>query len=156
MRRVGDNPPYPADMIRPVTPLDAATILNFLRDLAEEDKGSIASTPDSLQQAFAQNLLHGLIHPLGMVIYYPDYSTHRGEAGVYIQDLYVAPAGRGTGLARALVAATLRHQTWDARYITLGVSPDNVAATRFYAKTGFTRRGYEMMILDADALPDPA
>lgn len=154
MRRVGDNPPYLVDMIRPVTPPDAATILNFLRALAEEDKGSIASTPETLQQAFAQNRLYGLIHPQGMVIYYPDYSTHRGQAGIYIQDLYVTTLARGTGLARALVAATRQHQTWDAQYITLGVSPDNAAALQFYAKTGFTRRGYEMMILDGQALRD--
>jgi ribosomal protein S18 acetylase RimI-like enzyme len=134
-------------MIRPITPQDAPAILTFLRALADEDKGTIASTPETLAQAITQTLLHGVIHPQGMALYYPDYSTHRGEPGLYIQDLYVVPEGRGTGLARALVAATLTHQTWGAKYITLGVSPDNAAATRFYDKLGFTFRGYGMMIL---------
>ena len=136
----------------PHHPHDSPAILTFLRALAAEDKGTIASTPETLAQALAQNLLHGVIHPHGMALYYPDYSTHRGEPGLYIQDLYVAPEARGTGLARALVAATLTHQTWGAQYITLGVSPDNAAATRFYDKLGFTFRGYEMMILQGSAL----
>ena len=145
---------FPPIMIRPITPPDAPALLTFLRALAAEDKGTIASTPETLAQALTQTLLHGVIHPHGMALYYPDYSTHRGEPGLYIQDLYVAPAARGTGLARALVAATLAHQTWGARYITLGVSPDNAPATRFYDKLGFTFRGYEMMILEGPALKD--
>lgn len=143
-------------MIRPITPSDIPTVLQMLRALAAEDKGTIASTIETLTQAaFGPNpMIHALIAPHGMVIFYPDYSTHRGEPGLYIQDLYVAPEGRGTGLARALVAATLTHQTWGARYSTLGVSPDNSQALRFYQKTGFTLRGYEMMIRDGSTLPD--
>ncbi|MEO8244477.1 MAG: GNAT family N-acetyltransferase [bacterium] len=141
-------------MIRPITPDDIPGLLTMLRALVAEDKGSILSTTDSLAAAlFSPNpLLHGVIHSEGMALYFPDYSTHRGEPGLYIQDLYVSPAARGTGLARALVAATLQQQDWGARYITLGVSPDNQPATRFYAKTGFTFRGYSMMILDGPAL----
>ena len=141
-------------MIRPITPTDIPTLLTMLRALVAEDKGSIASTAETLTQAAfgPVPLIHGVIAAEGMALYYPDYSTHRGEPGLYIQDLYVSPAARGTGLARALVAATLSHQTWGARYITLGVSPANVAATRFYGKTGFTFRGYEIMILEGPAL----
>jgi GNAT superfamily N-acetyltransferase len=142
--------------IRPITQSDLPALLAFLHSLAAEDKGTIASTVETLTHAaFGPTpMIHALIAPHGMVIYYPDYSTHRGEPGLYIQDLYVAPEGRGTGLARALVAATLAHQTWGARYITLGVSPDNSQALRFYQKTGFTLRGYEMMIRDGATLPD--
>ena len=69
-----------------------------------------------------------------------------------MQDLYVAPQACGTGLAAALLAAAFAHQTWRAKYITLCVSATNTVATRFYAKCGFTMRGYEMMILDGPAL----
>ena len=139
-------------MIRPITPSDAPAVLQMLHALVAEDKGTIASTPQSLRHAMGQALLHGVIHPQGMALYFPDYSTHRGQPGLYIQDLYVAPQARGTGLARALIAAAVQHQSWGARYITLGVSPDNTQATRFYAKCGFTFRGYEMMILESPAL----
>ncbi len=87
-----------------------------------------------------------------MAIYYPDYSTHRGEPGLYIQDSVRQPRRPWHRPRPALVAATLTHQTGGRKYITLGVSPDNVAATRFYTKAGFTFRGYEMMILTGSAV----
>ena len=142
-------------MIRPVTPTDLPALRQMLQALSDHDGGRYAvASASALADALDRGLIHALIADQGMVIYYPDFSTHRGEAGLYIQDLYVTPGARGSGLARKLVTATLQNQTWGARYITLGVSPDNAAALRFYAKTGFTRRGYEMMILEAPALHD--
>ena len=141
-------------MIRPLTPSDIPALRQMLQALSDHDGGThpVGSEAALHQAAFETRLIHALIHPDGMVIYYPDFSTHRGLPGTYIQDLYVTPQARGTGLARALVAATLRHQTWGARYICLGVSPRNKAAVRFYTKCGFTLRGYEMMILEGTAL----
>ncbi len=127
----------------------------MLQDLSDHDGGTCAvgSEPALSAALFAPHpLIHALIADEGMTFYYPDFSTHRGEPGVYVQDIYVAPKARGTGLARALLAEVMRHQTWGARFITLGVSPDNAAATRFYAKTGFVARGYQMVILDGKAL----
>ena len=142
-------------MIRPAIPADIPALRTMLQSLSDEDGGTYTVGPEAaLAHALTTGLIHALIHPHGMVIYYPDFSTHRGEAGLYIQDLYVTPSARGTGLARSLVAATLVHQTWGARYITLGVSPDNRQALRFYQKTGFTLRGYEMMIRVGSTLPD--
>ena len=142
-------------MIRPAIPADIPALRTMLQSLSDEDGGTYTVGPEAaLVHALTTGLIHALIHPHGMVIYYPDFSTHRGEAGLYIQDLYVTPSARGTGLARSLVAATLAHQTWGARYITLGVSPDNRQALRFYQKTGFTLRGYEMMIRVGSTLPD--
>ena len=139
-------------MIRPVTPPDIPALRQMLQALSDHDGGTYQVGSElSLQNALTQNLIHALIHPHGIVIYYPDFSTHRGQPGLYIQDLYVAPEARGTGLARALVAATLTHQTWNAQYICLGVSPSNTQAIRFYTKCGFTFRGYEMMILESPA-----
>ena len=141
-------------MIRPLTPTDIPALRAMLQALSDHDGGShpVGSEAALHEAAFTTHLIHALIHPDGMAIYYPDFSTHRGQPGLYIQDLYVTPQARGTGLARALVAATLCHQSWHARYITLGVAPSNTSANRFYSKTGFTSRGYEMMILDGAAL----
>lgn len=146
-------------MIRPVTAADLPRLRAMLQALSDEDGGTYAVGSESaLSQAlFAPApLIHALIADQGMTFYYPDFSTHRGAPGVYIQDLYVTPQARGTGLARALLAGVMRQQSWGARFMTLGVSPDNVAATRFYAKTGFTRRGYDMMILQGTPLKDLA
>lgn len=143
-------------LIRPATQADIPTLRRMLQALSDHDGGTheVGSEAALLYGAFGPRPLFSALiaaENQGMVIYYPDFSTHRGEPGVYIQDIYLVPEARGTGLARALMAAVLRHQDWQARYITLGVSPDNAAATRFYTKTGFTRRGYDMMILDGAA-----
>ena len=145
--------------IRPVTPGDLPRLRAMLQALSDDDGGTyqVASEAALTQALFAPApLIFALIADQGMAFYYPDFSTHRGEPGVYIQDLYVTPQARGTGLARALLAAVMRHQAWGARFMALGVSPENIAATRFYAKTGFTPRGYDMMILDGLPLKDLA
>lgn len=129
----------------------------MLQALSDEDGGTyqVGSEAALAKALFAPApLIFALITDQGMALYYPDFSTHRGEAGIYLQDLYVTPQARGTGLARALLAAVMRHQSWGAQFMTLGVSPDNSAATRFYAKTGFAPRGYEMMILEGAALKE--
>ncbi len=145
--------------IRPVTPGDLPRLRAMLQALSDDDGGTyqVASEAALTQALFAPApLIFALIADQGMAFYYPDFSTHRGEPGVYIQDLYVTPQARGTGLARALLAAVMRHQAWGARFMTLGVRLENIAATRFYAKTGFTPRGYDMMILDGLPLKDLA
>ena len=64
-----------------------------------------------------------------------------------MQDIWVEPAARAQGLGRKLLAEVMRAQDWGARYLVLGVSPENVTASGFYERLGFERRGYEMMIL---------
>jgi GNAT superfamily N-acetyltransferase len=90
--------------------------------------------------------------PLGVVVYYPSYSTLRGEAGVFVQDLFVVEAARGKGVGRGLLAAVMAAQDWRARYLTLSVSPGNIAAQAFYDRAGFRARGYDFLILDGAAL----
>ena len=87
-----------------------------------------------------------------MILYYPDFSSHRGEPGLFVQDLYVTPKARGTGTGRLLLRSALAAQGWGARYITLGVDPTNETALAFYDRMGFRRRKYDYLILDAAAL----
>lgn len=136
-------------MIRPVSPDDLPALSRMLQALADHDGGGPVASEAVLRRALfgPRPLIKAVIHPLGMAIYHPDFSTHRGLAGLCIQDLYVAPDARGQGLGRALLRATLAHQDWGAAYLTLGVAPDNAAARRFYARAGFRPRGYETLIL---------
>jgi ribosomal protein S18 acetylase RimI-like enzyme len=142
-------------MIRPTTPADIPTLRTMLQALSDHEGGKQVATEASLlQHGFGPRPLYSALvaDDQGMVIYYPDYSTHRGEPGVYVQDIYVAPAARGTGIAQALLAALMQHQDWGAQYMTLGVSPANTVATRFYSRLGFRHRGYDFLILDGDHL----
>jgi ribosomal protein S18 acetylase RimI-like enzyme len=134
--------------IRPITPADLPALRQMLQALADHDGGATVASVAALQDAAfgPRPLIQALIHPRGMVIYFPEFSTHRGLPGVYVQDLYVAPEARGQGLARALLRATLTHQDWGAQFISLTVAHDNAMARRFYAGAGFASRGYEALI----------
>ena len=127
----------------------------MLLRLSDHDGGDYPVGPEAALRTGGfgpRPLFHAVIAanpgPLGMVIYYPDFSTHRGEPGVYVQDIYVDPAARGSGIAQQLLAAVMQHQTWGAEYMTLGVSPANAIANRFYRRLGFRHRGYDFLILD--------
>jgi ribosomal protein S18 acetylase RimI-like enzyme len=144
---------------RAATAQDVGVLRAMLQALSDHDGGSYAvgSEAGLLQHGFgARPLFWAVIAesdiPLGMVIYYPDYSTHRGAPGVYVQDIYVSDAARGLGLGRGLLAAMMDLQDWNADFITLGVSEDNDLANGFYARIGFRNRGYQMMILDGKEL----
>lgn len=41
----------------------------------------------------------------GFALFFPNYSTWEGRAGIYIEDLFVREEARGRGLGRALVTA---------------------------------------------------
>jgi len=74
---------------------------------------------------------------IGMCVYFFSFSTWRGTRGVYVQDIYVAEAERGTGLARRLVAETaLRAGEEGAEYLRLSVDSQNLAARKFYESIG--------------------
>lgn len=92
--------------------------------------------------------------PLGFALFYPDFSTLRGRPGVLLQDIYVRPQARGTGLGRQLLSCVMREaQDWEAAFLTLMVDRTNEVALKFYARQGFSTRGdYELLILEGEGL----
>ena len=139
---------------------DAGVLRRFLQALADHDGGGAVGSEASLRlhgfgpnPLFRAHLAERDGAPVGMVLFYPDYSTQRGEPGVYVQDIYVADDCRGMGLGRGLLAeAHKAAAAWGAGYMTLGVGPQNLGARRFYAGLGFRPRGYEFLILDGAEL----
>ncbi len=133
--------------IRPATAGDAETIHAMIQAMSAEMAvgKTAASTPDDFRRhadvwsallAWEATVPAGRTVPLGLCLYFPSFSSWRGRAGIYIQDLYVAPAARGTGLARRLLAEAVRRT--DAAYLRLSVDRSNAAALRFYAREGLT------------------
>ncbi|MCX7889465.1 MAG: GNAT family N-acetyltransferase [Rhodobacteraceae bacterium] len=147
-------------MIRPAGPGDVGVLRRLLQALSDQDGGpAVAPEAALLAHGFgARPLYRALLaedaggEALGTIVFFPDFSTHRGEPGLFVQDIYVVPAARGRGLGRALLGAALRAQDWGAAYVTLGVEPANAAARRFYAREGFRPRGYDFLIADGPAL----
>ncbi len=100
--------------IRPAVPADIPEILAFIRELAEyerEPASAIASHEDLLRDGFdPKPRFHCLIaewigQPVAFALYFYNYSTWRGHAGIYLEDLFVRPAFRGKGIGKALFSA---------------------------------------------------
>ncbi len=147
---------------RRATADDVPVLRAMLQSLSDHDGGdyAVGSQQSLLQHGFGPRaLFHAAIAyrdetPVGMVIFYPDFSTHRGQPGVYVQDIYVEHTTRGAGVGRGLLGFMLQVQDWEAQYITLAISPKNAGASGFYHRLGFAARGYQTMILAGPAFAD--
>jgi GNAT superfamily N-acetyltransferase len=53
--------------------------------------------------------------PVGMMLWFLNFSTWEGQHGIYLEDLYVRPHARGTGLGKRLLA-TLAQLCVDSGY----------------------------------------
>jgi GNAT superfamily N-acetyltransferase len=102
--------------LRPATPADVPQILAFVRELAEyerEPDAVHATEADLLRDGFgptkrfdcviAELNESGATIPVGFALYFHNYSTWRGHAGIYLEDLYVNPEHRGKGIGKALL-----------------------------------------------------
>ena len=84
--------------------------------------------------------------PVGITIFFLTFSTWRGSLGVYVQDIYVTPEGRGTGIGKRLlseVAAWASERGAD--HLRLSVDRENVAAQAFYENIGMKHCDEEMI-----------
>ena len=102
--------------LRPATPADVPQILQFIRDLAayeREPDAVLATEADLLRDGFgptkrfdciiAELITDDTTIPAGFALYFYNYSTWRGHAGIYLEDLYVSPEHRGKGIGKALL-----------------------------------------------------
>ena len=146
--------------MRKAAAADVPVILRFLTAMAAEAGEKIGSTEASLlAHGFGPApRFHGVLAEqagvaIGMILYFPEYSTWRGEIGLFVQDVYVAPAGRGLGLGRGLLAAAMRHAEWQPRFLTLMVAHLNRNARDFYTALGLTLRDEaDQLILEGEGL----
>jgi GNAT superfamily N-acetyltransferase len=100
--------------IRFARPEDVATILRFVRELAEFEREAdkVIATEELLHDAmFGERPVAEAViaerdgEPLGMALFFHNFSTWTGWRGLYLEDLYVTPESRGSGVGTAL----LRH-----------------------------------------------
>ena len=99
---------------RPATAADVPTILGFIRALAEYESLThlMQATEQQLRTHLfgdrpAAEVLIGLLdgEPAGFALFFPNFSTFLGLPGIYLEDLFVIPAARRRGVAKALLAA---------------------------------------------------
>jgi GNAT superfamily N-acetyltransferase len=102
-------------LIRPIEPADVPAVTAMVHELAEFERAPAEChlTADQLHAAlFAPRpalfghvaVRDGELLPLGFSLWFLNFSTWRGVHGVYLEDLYVRPSERGTGVGRALLA----------------------------------------------------
>jgi GNAT superfamily N-acetyltransferase len=85
---------------------------------------------------------------LGIALYFPEFSTLRGQPGVYLQDLYLRPKARTCGLGRRLIGAVIRDAAeWQASYLRLTAHIDNEGAMAFYERLGFRNDARERALM---------
>ncbi len=90
---------------------DTALILQFIKDLAEYEKmqGEVIATEDLLYEwIFVKKKAEVLFvleneAEVGFALFFHNFSTFLGRAGIYLEDLYVKPAYRGKGYGKALL-----------------------------------------------------
>lgn len=76
--------------------------------------------------------------PAGFVLLYPGFSSVQARVAWVLNDLYVAPAFRGRGLADALMAqAEAAARAAGACQLVLETAHDNHAAQRLYERRGW-------------------
>ena len=96
---------------RSAEPGDVALILQFIRDLAEYEKmlHEVVATEELLHEWLFEKRVAEVIFAVvdgedaGFALFFHNFSTFLGRAGIYLEDLYVKPAYRGRGVGKGLL-----------------------------------------------------
>lgn len=101
--------------IRPASVADAATILRFIRELADYEKAlhAVTATEETVAASlFGEGSVTRAVicetdggMAAGFAVWFKTYSTWQARNGLYLEDLYVSPDHRGAGVGKLL----LRH-----------------------------------------------
>ncbi|MGB7656289.1 MAG: GNAT family N-acetyltransferase [Novosphingobium sp.] len=132
--------------IRPAAPADLPLIAQLIRDLAEYEKLAHEVRFDEAvlgeklfgPRPYAEVLIGELDGaPQGFALFFHNFSTFEGKPGIYLEDLFVRPAARGSGLGKALLSrlAELALQR-DCARLEWSVLDWNEPAIGFYKKLG--------------------
>ena len=132
--------------IRPASAADLPLIAQFIRDLADyerlahEVRFDEAVLGDRLFGArpYAEVLIGEIDgSPQGFALFFHNFSTFEGRPGVYLEDLFVRPEARGSGLGKALLAALAQIAIQrDCARLEWWVLDWNDPAISFYKKLG--------------------
>ena len=132
--------------IRKAERKDVPLILSFIRGIAKYEKleNEVQATEELLDEWLFQKGIAEVVFAVedgvetGFALFFHNYSTFTGRAGIYLEDLYVKPEYRGKGYGTKGLALTLEV----ARTIVpedefyLRVNRDNPASLKVMQKNG--------------------
>ena len=134
--------------LRPATPADLPAIVGLITELADFEGLThlVVVTPESLHSHLfgPRPVAEAVVGEVdgsvvAFALFFTNFSTFLGQPGLYLEDLYVQPAHRGTGLGRALLShlGALAVQRGCGRF-EWSVLDWNQRAIDFYEKMGAT------------------
>ncbi len=152
-----------AVIVRPATVHDVAAMHGLLRAFGRHwnHEDWVTSTPIALETALFGPDHKGFAHVaehnggvVGVALWFLTFNFWMAEPVLYLEDLYVDEAARGSGAGEALlrslaIEAEARNCAW-MEWVVLG---DNSAGKRFYARHGASHQpDYELWRMERDAL----
>ena len=99
-------------MIRTAAPADTAIIRQLIVELAvyEREPDAVKATEAQLHEALfgARPIAEAVLavvagDVVGLALFFTSFSTWEGRGGLYLEDLFVRPAARGSGVGKALL-----------------------------------------------------
>ena len=135
--------------IKSVVEKNIPQILAFLREFAEYEQllDYLEVTEERLKIAlFGENKIAEAIvafddeTAIGYAIFFPHFSTFRGQRGIYLEDIYIREDFRGRRLGEMMlkyIAALAKSRGFER--IDFQVLEWNAPAVRFYEKLGAER-----------------
>lgn len=134
--------------IRAATEQDVPLILQFIRDLADYEKelARVSATEAVIRAAFFGPQPHAKAllvdagdEPAAFAIYFFSFSSFPGFPNLYIEDIFVRPAYRGSGIGKRLMAQLARIASENScGRMEWAVLNWNESAIRFYESLGAT------------------
>ncbi|HEY1890721.1 MAG TPA: GNAT family N-acetyltransferase [Steroidobacteraceae bacterium] len=103
--------------IRPATRDDVPLVLQFIRDLAtyERLEHQVSASEAQLREAlFGERRYAEVVfacsgaEPVGFALFFHNFSTFKGQPGIYLEDLFVRPEARGRGVGKRLLSYLAR------------------------------------------------
>jgi len=106
-----DKSEIPGFNIRTAQESDVKLILQFIKGLGEYEKLSheVVATEEKLRKTlFKQKMAEVIIgeyvgEPVGFALFFHNYSTFLGQAGIYLEDLFIIPEMRGKGFGKSML-----------------------------------------------------
>jgi GNAT superfamily N-acetyltransferase len=105
--------PVPGLYLRHAVRQDTAALLRLIRELAEFEQLSdeVRADEATLEQSLfgANSVAEAVLAELegevvGVAVFFHNFSTFLGRAGLHLEDLYVKPHARGRGVGRCLIS----------------------------------------------------
>jgi GNAT superfamily N-acetyltransferase len=149
--------------VRPARVDDVPVIASLIQELAdyEREPDAVDATEDDLRAALfgptPAVFCHVAEHDgevVGIAVWFLNFSTWTGRHGIYLEDLFVQPTARGTGLGKSLLL-TLVEIARERGYgrVEWSVLDWNEPAQRFYRSLGANPMDeWTTWRLDGDAL----